>query len=141
VCSTGKIDLVKSLGADHVIDYTREDFKQSGQTWDVIVDTVPGANTFEGVKSSLTEKGIYAPVAGGIDTLWQGMWTSMQAGKRIAAGPAFPTREDLEFLVKLTQEGKIRAVIDRRFPLEQTAAAHAYVDTGHKTGSVIITVP
>lgn len=140
VCSTANLELVKSLGADRVIDYTRQDFTENGETYDVIVDTVAGQNSFSRCKGSLTEKGLYLSVAGGLDALLQMLWTSLAGGKKIIAGPVFDNRQNLDFLKELIEAGKIRAVIDRRYPLEQTAEAHRYVDMGHKKGNVVITV-
>jgi NADPH2:quinone reductase len=139
VCSTTNLELVKSLGADHVIDYTQEDFTRSGRTYDVIYDTV-GKTSFSGVKDALTEEGIYLAGAGGPPEFLQMMWTSIRGGKKVMAGMAPDSRENLAFLKELLEAGKIRPVIDRRYPLEEMAEAHRYVDRGHKRGSVVITV-
>jgi len=139
VCSTTNIELVKSLGADEVIDYTKEDFTESGETYDLVFDTV-GNVSFSRVKSSLKEKGIFLAGTGGPSTIIQTLWTSVIGGKKVKAGPASEHKEDLIFLKELIEAGYIKPVIDRLYPLEQTAEAHRYVDKGHKKGNVVITL-
>lgn len=139
VCSAANINLVKSLGADKVIDYTRQDFTKNGETYDIIFDTV-GKTTFSGCKNSLKEKGIYLAGAGGLQEMLQMLWTSMIGAQKVFAGPSSERREDLFFIRELVEAGKIRPVIDRCYPLEKTAEAHRYVDQGHKKGNVVITV-
>jgi NADPH:quinone reductase-like Zn-dependent oxidoreductase len=140
VCSSRNLELVKSLGADRVIDYTREDFTRNGETYDIILDTVAGKTSFSRCENSLTPEGIYLAVAGGLKEAVQMLWTSMTGGKRVHFGPASENKEDLIFLKQLIEAGRIRAVIDRSYPLEQTAEAHGYADTGHKKGNVVITL-
>jgi len=139
VCSTTNLELVKSLGADKVIDYTKEDFTKNGETYDIIYDTV-GKTSFSGCKNSLKQKGLYLAGAGGLLEFVQMGWTSMIGSKKVIFGIARQKTEDLIFLKELIEEGKIRSVIDRRYPLEQTAEAHSYVEKGHKKGNVVITV-
>ncbi len=139
VCSATNLALVKSLGADKVIDYTKEDFTKSGETYDVILDTV-GNLTFSRCKSSLNQNGLYLPTPGGMLEVAQMLWTSMIGGKKVIIASGSERKEDLIFLKELIEEGKIKPVIDRRFPLEQMAEAHRYVDKGHKKGNVVITV-
>ncbi len=140
VCSTRNLELVRSLGADHLIDYTKEDFTQNGQTYDVIFDMVPGKSSFTRFKSSLKPGGLYLSGAGGLDAFAQMGWTALVGGRKVIAGMA-PTRTaDLVFLKELVEAGKIKPVIDRRYPFDQTAEAHRYADTGRKKGSVVITV-
>jgi NADPH:quinone reductase-like Zn-dependent oxidoreductase len=136
VCSTTNIEMVKSLGADKVIDYTKEDFTKSGQTYDVIFDAVR-KTSFSRCKSSLKQRGVYLTVHW---PLLQALWTSMVGSKRVIVGMASQNPEDLIFLKELIEAGKIKPVIDRRYPLEQTAEAHRYVEKGHKKGNVVITV-
>jgi NADPH:quinone reductase-like Zn-dependent oxidoreductase len=141
VCSTANLDLVKSIGADKVVDYTQEDFTHSGETYDVILDMVPGRTTFARYQTLLTPHGLYLAGAGGVKEVIQMAWTSLTGGKKVIAGMAPPARKaDLVFLNGLLEAGKIKPVIDRCYSLEQTAEAHRYVDTGHKRGSVVITV-
>jgi NADPH:quinone reductase-like Zn-dependent oxidoreductase len=135
VCSTTNIEMVKSLGADKVIDYTKEDFTQSGETYDIIFDTVM-KTSFSRCKSSLKRRGVYITVD---YPLRQAFLTSIFGSRKVVFGIANKI-EDLTFLKELIEAGKLKAVIDRRYPLEQTAEAHRYVDAGHKKGNVVITV-
>lgn len=136
VCSTSNMEMVKSLGADTVIDYTKEDFTENGQTYDIIFDAVM-KTSFSRCKDSLKQRGLYLTVDW---PLLQAVWTSITSSKKIVFGVA-PTRtEDLVYLKDLVEAGKIKAIIDRCYSLEQTAEAHRYVETGHKKGNVVITV-
>lgn len=139
VCSAKNSELVKSLGADHVIDYTTEDFTKTGESYDIIFDTV-GNTSFSKCKSSLKENGIYLSTVAGLPQFARMMTTSVRGGKKLIGGLAPMRKEDLLFLKELIEEGKIKSVIDRSYPLNQVAAAHSYVETGHKKGSVVITV-
>ncbi len=139
VCSTANVDLVKSLGANHVIDYTKVDFTEKGETYDVIVDTV-GTAPFSRIKGSLREKGRLLLVLGRLPDLLQIPWVSMTSSKRVIGGPVAGRAADLRFLAKLAEQGEFKPVIDRSYPFEQIAEAHRYVDTGRKKGNVIITL-
>ena len=140
VCSTRNLELVQSLGAEHVIDYTKEDFTQNGQTYDVILDMVPGKSSFRRYQSSLKPNGLYLAGAGGLESFAQMAWTGLAGGKKVIAGMAIDRVDNLVFLKKLLEAGTLKPVIDRRYPLEQAAEAHCYADTGHKRGSVVITL-
>jgi NADPH:quinone reductase-like Zn-dependent oxidoreductase len=140
VCSTRNLEMVRILGAEHAIDYTKEDFTHNGQTYDVILDMVPGKSSFVRYKGSLKPKGLYLAGAGSLDAFVQMAWTALTGGKKVIAGMAPDRAKDLVFLKELLEAGKLKPVIDRRYPLEQTAEAHRYADTGHKRGSVVITV-
>lgn len=140
VCSTGNVELVKSLGAFQVIDYTREDFTRNGVVYDVIVDTVPGKASFSRYKGSLAPKGLYLAVAGGLKEMFQSLQTSLTGGRKVIFGSPVENSADLSFLKALAEQGHIKPVIDRRYPLEQAAEAHRYVDTGRKRGSVVLAV-
>jgi len=139
VCSTANVELVRSLGANHVIDYTKEDFTQNGETYDVIVDTA-GTAPFSRSKGSLKKGGRLLLVLGGLPDMLRIPWVSMMSSKKIIAGPAAERVADLRFLAKLAEAGEFKPVIDRRYPFEQIAEAHRYVDTGRKKGNVIITL-
>jgi NADPH:quinone reductase-like Zn-dependent oxidoreductase len=139
VCGTSNLEMVRSIGADQVIDYTREDFTGNGQTYDIIVDAV-GTAPFSRSKGSLAKKGRLLAVLADLSAMLAGPWLSISSGKRVIAGPAMVRSEDLGLLAMLAETGELRPVIGRRFPLEQIAEAHRYVETGHKRGNVVITV-
>jgi NADPH:quinone reductase-like Zn-dependent oxidoreductase len=139
VCSTPRLDFVKSLGADKVIDYTREDFTQNGETYDLIFDIL-GKSSFSRCKSSLTQNGIYLLASFKLKQLLQMLWTSKAGGRKVICALAPGSAEDLRSVKELIDAGKIKVIIDRRYPLEQAAEAHRYVEQGHKKGNVVITV-
>ncbi len=139
VCSTPKSEMVKSLGADKVIDYTKEDFTKNAQTYDIIFDTVGKISVSRSIRS-LKENGFYIFATFGLPMLVQVLWLLRKSSKKAIFGVLEERPEDLIFLKELIEAGKIRSVIDRRYPLEQVAEAHRYVETGHKKGNVIITV-
>jgi NADPH:quinone reductase-like Zn-dependent oxidoreductase len=139
VDGTGKLDMLRSIGADQVIDYTQEDFARSGETYDFILDVV-GKASFSGSIGSLKQNGRYLIASPGPSQMVRGRWTSMTGSKKVVFGAAHPKTEDLLFLKELIEAGKLKSVIDRRYPLEQIAEAHRYVETGHKKGNVVITV-
>ncbi len=139
VCSTTNLELVKSLGADKVIDYTQEDFTKSGETYDVIFDAV-GKSSFSGCIRSLKKEGIYLHTVVAPALAVRMRWTSMTSSKKLIGGTATEKTEDLIFLKELVEAGKLKTVIDRTYPWEQIVEAHRYVDKGHKKGNVVITV-
>jgi NADPH:quinone reductase-like Zn-dependent oxidoreductase len=139
VCSTANLELVKSIGADKVIDYKKEDFTRGGETYDVIVDTV-GTASFSLSKGALAESGRLLLVLGTLPDMLQIPWVSMTTRKKVIAGPANPRAEDLRFLATLAESGQFKPVIDRTYPFEQMVEAHRYVDTGHKRGNVVVTL-
>jgi NADPH:quinone reductase-like Zn-dependent oxidoreductase len=139
VTSTANVELVRSLGAQHVIDYTHEDFTTNGETYDVIVDTA-GTAPYSRSKNSLKKGGRLLLVLGKLTDLLTAPLISMTSDKKIVAGPAAERVEDLRFLAELAEAGEFRPVIDRTYPLEQIAEAHRYVDTGRKRGNVVITI-
>lgn len=139
VCSSRNVELVESLGADRVVDYTKEDFAKAGRTYDVIFDVV-GKLPYARARSSLKEGGFYMTTLPTAATLLQMTRNSLMGGKRIKTGDAVGNRESLSFLKDLAEAGKLRSVIDRRYPLEQMAEAYRYVEQGHKVGNVVVTV-
>jgi NADPH:quinone reductase-like Zn-dependent oxidoreductase len=139
VCSTANVELVRSLGANRVIDYTAEDFTERGERYDIIVDTA-GTAPFSRSKDSLKEKGRLLLVFAGLADMLQAPWVSMTTGTKVIAGPAAGRAEDLRFLAALAEAGEFKPVIDRRYPFEQIVEAHRYVDAGHKKGNVVITL-
>jgi NADPH:quinone reductase-like Zn-dependent oxidoreductase len=139
VCGTTNLELVKSLGADKVIDYTKEDFTKNGETYDVIFDAV-GKSSFSGCIRSLKKEGIYLHAVATPAVMLRMRWASMMSSKKLIGGTAIPDTENLILLKELVEAGKIKPVIDRCYPLEQTAEAHRYVEKGHKKGHVVITI-
>ncbi len=141
VCNTKNVELVRSLGADEVIDYLQEDFTRNGETYDVIFDAV-GKHSFRRCRRSLKRRGIYISTDGGF--LWHvpvlALLTRWIGDKRVKMGIARYTKKDVLFLKELIEAGKYRAVIDRSYPLEDVVEATKYVETGQKTGNVVLTV-
>ncbi len=139
VCSTSNLNMVRSLGADKVIDYTKEDFTKSSQTYDIIFDAV-AKNSFLNCKSSLNHKGIYITT----DILrWNFLlmlWTSIIGSKKAKTMLTNMNAKDLTLINDLIEAGKIKSVIDKCYPLSQIAEAHRYVEKGHKKGNVVVTV-
>lgn len=140
VCSTSNVELVSSLGADRVIDYTQEKFTGDGPAYDIIFDTV-GKSPFSACVKRLTPNGFYlravhmSPLP-----LIHGTWVNVTSGKKVIGGTAKENAEDLMYLKELIEAGELRSVIDRRYPLEQAPEAHCYVEQGHKKGNVVLTV-
>ncbi|AFY30171.1 NAD(P)-dependent alcohol dehydrogenase [Cyanobium gracile] len=139
VCSGASMDLVRSLGAAHVIDYTQDDFTRNGQTYDLIVDTV-GTAPFSRCRRSLKDGGRLLLVLAGLPDMLRSLWVSMTSCHTVIAGPAGLKRDDLLTLAALAETGAFRPVIDRIYPIDQIVEAHRYVDTGRKKGNVIISV-
>ncbi|MEO8611296.1 MAG: NAD(P)-dependent alcohol dehydrogenase [Chloroflexota bacterium] len=144
VCSAANIELVKSLGADKVIDYTQADFTKTGETYEVIFDAV-GKSSFSRCKGALKQEGIYLTTVVSPTILVQMLWTSKFGSKKakiVFAGlrSASEKNKDLAFFLELVVAGALRPVIDRCYPLERIADANQYVDTGRKNGNVVITV-
>ncbi len=139
VDSSGKLDMLCSIGAAHVIDYTKEDFTKNGLTYDVIFDVV-GKSPFSRSLKSLKENGAYLLGNPGLSQMFQGRWASITNKEKVVFGAGSRKSSDLLFLKDLIEAGKIRTVIDRRYPLEQIAEAHRYVETGQKKGNVVITL-
>ena len=140
VCSTANLELVKSLGADKVIDYTKEDFSEINQSYDIIYDTV-GKSNFGSVINKLIRNGIFLdavhipPLS-----ILKDLWVSITSSKKIIGGTSIERKEDLEFLKDLIEKGKFKPVIDRSYTLEQMSEAHKYVEQGHKRGNVVVLI-
>jgi NADPH:quinone reductase-like Zn-dependent oxidoreductase len=140
VCSAANADLVRSLGARRAIDYAREDFAQSGETYGIIMDTV-GATSFGRAQSSLKTGGRFLPLVTSLsELLFLPAWTKMTGTKRAIAGVAVASGEKIRALAQLLDAGRFKPVIGARYPLERIAEAHAAVDTGHKRGNLVVTV-
>jgi NADPH:quinone reductase-like Zn-dependent oxidoreductase len=139
VCSAANAELVRSLGASHVIDYATEDFTKNGRTYDVVMDTA-GTAPYARARNSLTASGRCLQVLGGLPDLLRAPWVSLTSRHRVIAGPAIPKPDDLRFLASLAESDEFTPVIDRSYPFEHIAEAHAYVDTGRKKGNVVVTI-
>jgi NADPH:quinone reductase-like Zn-dependent oxidoreductase len=139
VCGTANLGLVKSIGADKVIDYTKEDFTKNGETYDIIL-IAAGTTSFSHCKGSLNENGRLLMVVAGLPEIAQIPWAALTSSKKVFARTAAESVQDFLLIKELAGAGAFKPVIDRYYPLEQIVEAHAYVDTGHKKGSVVITV-
>lgn len=145
VCSTANLDLVKSLGADEVVDYTREDFSKAGRVYDIVFDTV-GKSGFSRSLKSLKRGGPYVLVGGSgrlssiLELVARGIWVSVTGAAKVISGVARATAEDQSFLKELIEAGKLKTVIDKRYSLAEIAEAHRHAEAGHKKGHVVIVV-
>jgi NADPH:quinone reductase-like Zn-dependent oxidoreductase len=139
VTSTKNLALVTSLGADRVIDYTKHDFTARGETYDIVVDTV-GGTSFARCRPVLKDKGRLLAVAAGVPEMLAALWSPLTGSRRVIAGPAAERVEDLPEMATLAETGALKPVIDRRYGFAQMAEAHAYVETGRKRGSVVVSV-
>ena len=137
VDSKKKLDMLNAIGANHVIDYTQEDFTISGETYNIIFD-VAGKRSFSRSVRSLNRNGHYILANPSLSLLVRGLWTSMTNSKKVITGLAPEKTEGLIFLKELIEAETIKTVIDRRYPLEQIAEAHSYVEPGQKAGDVVI---
>jgi len=143
VCSTSKMELMRSLGADHVIDYTKEDFTQNGQRYDLIL-AANGYQPLAAYQRALSPQGIYVMTGGAtaqmFEAMLQGPWRSKKGGQKMGNLLASPNQKDLIFVKELLEAGKVTPVIDRCFPLQAVADAIRYLEAGHAKGKVVITV-
>ncbi len=139
VDSSGKLELLRSIGADHVIDYKKDNYIRSSETYDAIIDVV-GKSSYSGCIKSLKPNGRYVLGNPSLSGRLRGRWTTMTTDKKVFSENAEHRAEDYAFLLQLIEAGKLKPVIDRSYPLEQTAEAHRYVDTGQKKGNVVIIV-
>jgi NADPH:quinone reductase-like Zn-dependent oxidoreductase len=139
VDSTPKLEMLRAIGADQVIDYTQEAFTDSGEAYDVIFDVVRGSPSSRMVRS-LRKNGAYLTANPGLSEVMLALWIPRSSSKRVVLGVSSGTNEDLAYLRGLIEAGKIRPVLDRRFPLDQMAEAHRYAETGQKKGNIVIAV-
>jgi len=139
VCSTRNLELVKSIGADEVIDYTKEDFTKTGESYDLIFDIV-AKSSFSKCKSSLKPEGIFVTTKYGLRPILRKFWTSMTSSKKMIPYLGKLNMEDVIFVRDLIEAGKVKSVIDRVYPLSEAAEAHKYMEKGHARGKVIITM-
>lgn len=143
VCSTGKMEMVRSLGADHVIDYTKEDFTQNGLHYDLII-AANGFHPIKDYKRALSARGTYVMIGGSGAQMFQaaffGSWLSRKGGKQLGMMVAKPNQKDLVFMKELLEARKVVPVIDRRYPLSETADAMRYLEEGHAKGKIVITM-
>ncbi len=139
VCGPANVEIVRSIGATRVIDYTQEDFTKNGESYDVIVDTA-GTAPYSRSGGSLKTGGRLLVVLGTLPGMLQAVWVSLTSSKKVIAGPAGNRPEDVRLLGQLAEAGAFTPVIDRRYPFEQIVEAHRHVDRGHKKGSVVVTL-
>ena len=139
VCATPRLEFVKALGADQVVDYTKEDFTQNGETYDLIFDIL-GKSSFSRCKNSLKQNGRYLLASFKMAQIFQMLWTSMVGDKKVICALSSENQKDLVFIQELVEAGKIKSIIDRSFLPEQAAEAHRYIEKGHKKASVVITI-
>jgi NADPH:quinone reductase-like Zn-dependent oxidoreductase len=139
VCGTPRLEYVKALGADRVIDYTAEDFSQNGETYDLIFDIL-GRSSFSRCKNSLKPKGIYLLASFKMSPLFQMLWTKMGGGKKVVCALASEQPADLVIIKELVEAGQFKSIIDRCFGLEPAAEAHRYAESGQKRGAIVITM-
>ena len=141
VCSTANLDLVKSLGADEVVDYTREDFSRTGRVYDIVFDTV-GKSGFSRSLKSLKRGGAYVLIAPppSLAEALRTVWVAITRAAKVVSGLPAIAAGDLSFLKALIEAGTLRTVIDRRYSFNEIVAAHRYAEAGHKKGHVVIVV-
>lgn len=138
-CSTSKMDMVKTIGADQVIDYTKEDFSKSGIKYDVIFDTI-GKSPFSATVKSLNKSGYYLITTHKLPRFFRILWQNLTSSKKVISPLLKEKKEDLIFLKSLIEQGKLQSVIDKTFNLSETVEAHKYVESGMKKGHVVIKV-
>lgn len=142
VCSTRNLEFVRSLGAKKVIDYTKEDPSQTEDLWDIIMDVVVGKTSYPRFKNSLTPKGYYLAVAGGLSDMMQMLRTSFSRGRKVifGGGSSCEKKENLLFINDLIDKGKLMPVLDKSFPFEELVEAHRYVEKGVKQGNIAVKI-
>lgn len=136
VCGPSNVELVRSLGASRVIDYSKQDFTRQNESYDIIFDTVT-KSSFARCKSLLAPRGRYLPTTG-LANFVRSLWTSLWGGRRVVAGMSVKKKDALVLVSELVDSGKLHCIIDRRYPVDRIAAAHEYVEKGHKKGNVVI---
>lgn len=139
VDSAEKFDMLRSIGADRVIDYTKQDFTESGKTYDAILDVI-GRRPYAHFARALKRDGVFLSANPSFSIILRALWNKLTGGRLISIGVSGESPEDLAALTTLIEAGKVKTVIDRCFPLEQLADAHRYAETGRKQGNIIITV-
>jgi len=142
VCGTNHVELVRSLGADEVVDYRQHDFTRNGQIYDAIIDAV-GKYSFRRGRRSLKPGGVYVATDGGrflVETVALLVVTRFVGSKRVRSGIGRRRKQDVLMLKELIEAGEFRAVIDRRYPMDRVVEAHRYVETWHKAGNVVLTI-
>lgn len=139
VCSARNLDLVRSLGADAAIDYGQTDWATTGERYDVVFDTV-GQSSFTHARPALTDRGVFLPTVITVRSVLEGLVTPLFGGRRLVGGMSVEKNDALRYVRELLDDGTLRVVVDRRFPLEDIVEAHRLVDTGHKRGNVVVDV-
>ena len=139
VCSTKNVEFVKSLGADKVVDYSKEDFTKTGDSYDIIFDTV-GRSSYTHCRKALNTNGKYVATVMSLKIVLQSFLTKFGSDKKVIFAMSLNKTEGLNYIRILIEEGKLKTIIDRQYQLEELGEAHAYVEKGHKKGNVVITV-
>jgi NADPH:quinone reductase-like Zn-dependent oxidoreductase len=139
VCGAGRMGYVKGLGADHVLDYRREDFTRTGQVYDLIIDVL-GRSSFEACRRALSPQGVYFPVSFKFHAVRQALWTARSKGQRVVIGLSDEKPADMQTLKGMIEAGQLKGMVDRCFPLEEIVEAHRYYESGGRAGNVVIQV-
>jgi NADPH:quinone reductase-like Zn-dependent oxidoreductase len=139
ICNTEGLEYVKALGADKVIDYSKQDFTKNGVTYDLIFDVL-GKSSFSACKDNLSDHGMYLVASFKMKQVFEMLWSNLIGGKKIVCALSFETKEDLIYIKELVELGKFKVIIDKTYPLEQLSQGHRYYEEGHRKGSITVSI-